>query len=649
MATLAEAFPDFAAEWDYKNNGELTPDKVPPGSHLKVNWLCPVCGQSYSMKICNRTAPSRQKKTNTCPVCLGRKIIPGFNSLKARYPKIVKLEWDYSLNSVDPDTIAPHTNKAYYWKCLNGHESYLSRVNNKVYGNGGNCPKCSHQKPSKEYSLQTLKPELAKEWDIEANDGITPDQVPAYSNKLAWWRCSICGYRWQAVIDNRSNGRGCPQCAKGHHSSLPEQAIFFFVKKAFPDAKSGYQLDGKEIDIYIPSVKIGIEYDGEAFHRTTDKLRRDIAKSEYLSSKGIELFRIREMGCPPFSSDSASIINTRYSSDYSDLEVVLQNLIDDLCKRFDISNHVTVDISSVRKQLLTELSTIDYNESFAALMAEKKKKGEVIRALWDYEKNYPLRPEMVQPFSEKVVAWICPNNPQHRWNNTVKSVSLGYGCTKCSRTYRYNTADWIEAAKAIHGDQYDYSRVEYVNSKTPVTIICRTHGEFTQLPSEHLSGKGCKYCSHQAFHPLESLSVKCPEIAAQWDYERNKETGFTPDTIGIDSKRRFWWHCTNGRPHSFLATIAKRVNGHMQCAVCRGKQISPDTSLEFLFPELAKEWCPENSKKPSEVSKGSEYRALWKCSNPNHPPYRAIVGNRTRCKSGCPLCAREGHPNKNNR
>ena len=279
MATLAEAFPDFAAEWDYKNNGELTPDKVPPGSHLKVNWLCPVCGQSYSMKICNRTAPSRQKKTNTCPVCLGRKIIPGFNSLKARYPKIVKLEWDYSLNSVDPDTIAPHTNKAYYWKCLNGHESYLSRVNNKVYGNGGNCPKCSHQKPSKEYSLQTLKPELAKEWDIEANDGITPDQVPAYSNKLAWWRCSICGYRWQAVIDNRSNGRGCPQCAKGHHSSLPEQAIFFFVKKAFPDAKSGYQLDGKEIDIYIPSVKIGIEYDGEAFHRTTDKLKRDIAKS----------------------------------------------------------------------------------------------------------------------------------------------------------------------------------------------------------------------------------------------------------------------------------------------------------------------------------------------------------------------------------
>lgn len=131
------------------------------------------------------------------------------------------------------------------------------------------------------------------------------------------------------------------------------------------------------------------------------------------------------------------------------------------------------------------------------------------------------------------------------------------------------------------------------------------------------------------------------------DYDLNKDSGFTPETIGIDSTRQFWWHCPNGKPHSFHATIAKRVKEKMQCAVCHGKQISYDTSLEYLYPGLTKEWCQENDKKPSEVSPGSEYKALWKCPNPGHPKYRTMVGNRTRLQSGCPLCAKEGKPNKN--
>lgn len=647
MASLAEKFPSIAAEWDFEKNGDLTPDKVTSGSHVDVYWRCPVCGQSYKARVCNRTSPSKQKKSNKCPVCLGHVIIPGYNSLKAKFPEIIKREWDYELNKVDPDTIAPHTNKAYYWKCNKGHESYLSKVNNKVNGNGGNCPRCSHQKLSPEFSLQTLRPDLSNEWDVEANCGITPDQVSAYANKSVWWVCSKCGHKWKADIDNRSNGRGCPECAKGHHTSFPEQVVFHFIHKAFPDAINGYKIDGKEIDVFIPSAKIGIEYDGVAYHKSLSKLNNDIRKSQYIKSKGIELIRIRETGCPKFNNNSAKVLDVRYTSDYSNLQIILQQLIENLSDRFGVAHKVLVDISSVREQLSAAVSTVAYKDSFAAFIEEKKNAGVKIRALWDYEKNYPLTPEMVHPFSEKKVAWICPDNHQHKWRNTVKSVSLGYGCSKCSRKYHPDTKEWIEKAKAIHGDRYEYSKVEFVNAKTPVTIICPKHGEFEQIPSEHLARKGCRYCSHQAFHPLESLAVVAPDIASQWDYDLNKNSGFAPETIGIDSTRQFWWHCTNGKPHSFHATIAKRVKGKMQCAVCHGKQISYDTSLEYLYPELTKEWCQENDRKPSEVSPGSEYKALWKCPNPGHPKYRTMVGNRTRLHSGCPLCAKERKPNKN--
>ena len=57
-----------------------------------------------------------------------------------------------------------------------------------------------------------------------------------------------------------------------------------------------------------------------------------------------------------------------------------------------------------------------------------------------------------------------------------------------------NTREFIEKAKKIHGDKYDYSKVEYKNTRTKVRIICPVHGEFWQTPSSHLSGRGCPNC-----------------------------------------------------------------------------------------------------------------------------------------------------------
>lgn len=56
------------------------------------------------------------------------------------------------------------------------------------------------------------------------------------------------------------------------------------------------------------------------------------------------------------------------------------------------------------------------------------------------------------------------------------------------------TEEFIEKARKVHGDKYDYSKVEYVNSKTKVKIICPVHGEFEQTPNSHLIGRGCRKC-----------------------------------------------------------------------------------------------------------------------------------------------------------
>jgi len=91
---------------------------------------------------------------------------------------------------------------------------------------------------------------------------------------------------------------------------------------------------------------------------------------------------------------------------------------------------------------------------------------------------------------------VCIACPEHgEFWITPNSHLQGQTCPKCShRSYAYTTEEWVEEAKKVHGYKYDYSKVDYVNNNTPVCIICPEHGEFWQRPINHLNGSGCARC-----------------------------------------------------------------------------------------------------------------------------------------------------------
>ncbi len=79
-------------------------------------------------------------------------------------------------------------------------------------------------------------------------------------------------------------------------------------------------------------------------------------------------------------------------------------------------------------------------------------------------------------------------------------VKQHQGCPDCGNLrkgqYRKsNTEEFIVKSKKIHGDKYDYSKVNYKNNYTPVIIKCPIHGDFTMKPIDHLNGHGCRECS----------------------------------------------------------------------------------------------------------------------------------------------------------
>lgn len=88
---------------------------------------------------------------------------------------------------------------------------------------------------------------------------------------------------------------------------------------------------------------------------------------------------------------------------------------------------------------------------------------------------------------------ICPEHGEF-WQ-TPNNHLRGCRCPRDSFNRRMDTNDFVTKAKLVHGDKYDYSKVEYVNSKTKICIICPEHGEFWQQPSMHLRGHGCPECA----------------------------------------------------------------------------------------------------------------------------------------------------------
>ena len=88
----------------------------------------------------------------------------------------------------------------------------------------------------------------------------------------------------------------------------------------------------------------------------------------------------------------------------------------------------------------------------------------------------------------------------------------GMGCPKCkfekvNGNKRFTLEEWINKAKAVHGDKYDYSLVEYKNSCTKVKIVCPIHGVFSQVAESHLQGYGCQQCARKVAGKNERLTT----------------------------------------------------------------------------------------------------------------------------------------------
>ena len=201
----------------------------------------------------------------------------------------------------------------------------------------------------------------------------------------------------------------------------------------------------------------------------------------------------------------------------------------------------------------------------------------------------------------------------------------------CIMHKKFTTEEWIRRAKEVHGDKYDYSKVEYIDSKHDVTIICPKHGEFTQRANRHIQGCGCRKCSNQERGLSQKLSNeewirRAKEIHGdKYDYSKVEYIDCHKKVCIICPKHGEFWQRPNSHTHGY---------GCPKCA-------SESRKIEY---SLCKEEFIKNARKIhgdkydySKVKYINNYTKVCIIC-PEHGEFWQTPGGHIHNFQGCPMC-----------
>ena len=371
---LLQEKQELVDKYDFEKNAAIGVDfgSLTARSSKKVWWKCDVCGNSWFATIASQNDTIK----HGCPYC-ARERVAQKNAEKRKSIRGLRI--------------------------VDRRESNEKRITSEsVIKSHGIASGYFKTKASKIGSLTECYPDLIKEWDYEKND-IDPSDIPSKSNLRVWWKCSE-GHEWQATIANRTyNNSGCPRCRYEDGSSFCEQAVYYYVKKAFPDAVNGDMHLDTELDIFIPSINTAIEYDGEAWHNSTRRIKNDIRKNDLCKKAGIRIIRIREPKLPEIDN-CISFVREDSISSHS-----LDSVISDLLRYLGKSDLI-IDTDSESGRILAQYAAKKHDNSLAVCFPEIAKE-------WHPTKNGGLTPDKINKASRRTVWWL--GDCGHEWKMMV--------------------------------------------------------------------------------------------------------------------------------------------------------------------------------------------------------------------------------------
>jgi hypothetical protein len=221
------------------------------------------------------------------------------------------------------------------------------------------------------------------------------------------------------------------------------------------------------------------------------------------------------------------------------------------------------------------------------------------------------------------VTIICPVHGV--FEQIARDHMRGRGCLQCSGLAPLTTADFIERAREIHGQRYDYSKAKYTTAKNKLTIICPEHGEFEQIAESHLNGKNCAKCMGRNKTMEEVITLAREVHGNKYDYS-------LVDSTMVDDKVTIICPAHG----EFEQLLYNHLSGK-GCLMCSGR--APITQQEFI--RRAEQVHGKGTYDYSQaVVDGVDSNVIIICQG--HGAFEQTPQNHIKQESGCPACAQYG-------
>ena len=632
---LRHLYPDLSKEWHPTKNGDKKPEHFTAGTHKKAWWQCPANpAHEFYSRIVNRATHG-----HGCPYCSGV-LVCSDNNIVARFPEVAK-EWHPTKNGRHrPEGFTFGSGRIFWWLCPRGH-SYKAQICNRTAKNSPTgCPYCAGQKIDETNNLKARYPRVALEWHPTKNGNLRPEEVMPGSPKKVWWLCPK-GHSYEATLGSRALlGTGCSKC--NPQSSKSEKRLFFELVSVFASAQSGAKIDGVELDVYLPDINVGIEFDGTFYHKGK-KRKQDLNKNLYMKNKKIRLIRVREHPLPKIGGDDI-IIKKPYTIEKAHVNSLFEVLL----------NYVNGSEITNKIKRYIKLKNFQNEDGFEQYVAHhlfpKKPLSETHSLLckeWDYELNGTIKPENFTSGSGKKVWWKCKKSKKHTYLAPIhdRTGNKIRGCPYCAgkRVCDDNSlaAKFPTLSREWHPTKnYGKSPHDYTSgSSKKVWWKCERGHEFSATICNRTNEKqptGCPYCSGHKIGKDNNLGVKFPLIAAEWHPTKNNDT--TPYMVPPAAPVKYWWLCP--QKHSYQATIGNRTNEKQPtgCPYCANRKVGRDNSLLFKFPKIAQLWHPSKNKNlgPGNVVPGSYSNVWWKCRKGH--VFNVVVNDMVKRGGKCLYC-----------
>jgi predicted nucleic acid-binding Zn-ribbon protein len=480
-------------------------------SKTHIACKCLVCGHEWS------PIPSSLLKGHGCKLCAEkvnskkRKLTTEqfLERLRIRNPGVQILE-----NYIDFKT-------PIRCRCVCGNDSWLVKPGNLL--KGSLCKECAGQRSAKKQKGHSrpnkhkkTHEEFIKEC-FEKNPTILIIGDYSGADNMLEVQCKRCGHIWNPRAQVLLKGSGCPKCHRKMQTSFAEQAIFFYVKKQYPNSVNGYKngFGQSELDIFIPELQIGIEYDGRKWHKNKENI--EMRKYSICNDRGITLIRVRERKV----RDVAQICDYIIYSEYGDRKnyISLDRCIRELLRLLNIS--ADVDCNRDRIKIQEQYFKRIEEQSLGTLFPELAKE-------WHQPSNGNITPFMVKPKSNVAYYWACPDCGEIYPAPPANRIA-GSGCASCAGVKKLTHEEFEHRVLEKHPNLILLGK--YHNSTEQIKCQCTTCGQiWDATPQSITNGKGCKKCWNKAMADqkrktqevfLEQVKQRHPRITVLGKYENS--------------------------------------------------------------------------------------------------------------------------------